>query len=216
MSSRYPNLFSPLQLGPKTAQNRVWMTAHSTQLVKNHNFTDAHVAYYAERAKGGVGVITMEAMAVHPTTQPYEGKVFAFDERVVPEYRKLANAVQPHGTLLLAQLWHRGRQTDSIVSREPVWAPSAIPCTIYREMPHEMTAAEIAELVDGYVASARHAVSGGLDGVEIHGLAHGYLVGQFLSPATNHRTDEYGGSDENRLRLLMEIIDGVRPSFRRT
>lgn len=210
MSKRYPVLFSPHRLGPKEAMNRVWMTAHSTQLVKDHNFSDAHIAYYAERAKGGVGVITMEAMAVHPTTQPYEGKIFAFDARVIPEYRKLADAVQPYGTLLLSQLWHRGRQTDSIVSRQPVWAPSAIPCTVYREMPHEMTKADIAELIDGYVKAAEHSVAGGLDGVEIHGLAHGYLVGQFLSPATNHRTDEYGGSEENRLRLAMEIIDAVR------
>lgn len=210
MSSRYPHLFSPQRLGPKEAMNRVWMTAHSTQLVKDHNFSAAHIAYYAERAKGGVGVITMEAMAVHPTTQPYEGKIFAFDSRVVPEYRKLADAVQPHGTLLLSQLWHRGRQTDSIVSRQPVWAPSAIPCTVYREMPHEMTKEEISELIHGYVSSAVHSVSGGLDGVEIHGLAHGYLVGQFLSPATNHRTDEYGGSEQNRMRIMMEIIDAVR------
>lgn len=210
MTARYPNLFSPLRLGPKEAMNRVWMTAHSTQLVKDHNFSDAHIAYYAERAKGGVGVITMEAMAVHPTTQPYEGKIFAFDERVIPEYMKLAAAVRPYGTILLSQLWHRGRQTDSIVSRQPVWAPSAIPCTVYREMPHEMTKSDIDELIDGYVRAAQHSVAGGLDGVEIHGLAHGYLVGQFLSPATNHRTDEYGGSEQNRLRLMMEIIDAVR------
>lgn len=210
MTARYPNLFSPLRLGPKEAMNRVWMTAHSTQLVKDHNFSDAHIAYYAERAKGGVGVITMEAMAVHPTTQPYEGKIFAFDERVIPEYMKLAAAVRPHGTILLSQLWHRGRQTDSIVSRQPVWAPSAIPCTVYREMPHAMTKGDIEELIDGYVRAAQHSVAGGLDGVEIHGLAHGYLVGQFLSPATNHRTDEYGGSERNRLRLMMEIIDAVR------
>lgn len=210
MSHRYPHLFQPMNLGPRIARNRVWMTAHSTQLVKNHNFTDEHVAYYAERAKGGVGVITMEAMAVHPTTQPYEGKIFAFEAGVVPNYRKIVEAVRPHGALLMAQLWHRGRQTDSLVSRVPVWAPSAVPDTVYGEMPHEMTAAEIEELIQGYVASARYAVEGDLDGIEIHGIAHGYLIGQFLSPATNHRTDEYGGSFENRMRLLHQIIDRVR------
>ena len=97
-----------MTIGPKTAKNRIWMTAHSTQLVKDHNFSDEHVHYYEERAKGGVGVITMEAMAVHPTTQPYKGKIFAFDRKVVGNYRKLAAAVQQHGTLLLAQPWHRG------------------------------------------------------------------------------------------------------------
>lgn len=210
MTSRYPNLLSPFPLGPRIAKNRVWMTAHATQLVKGHNFSDEHLAYYEERARGGVGVITMEAMAVHRTTQPYEGKIFAFDPGVVPNYRQIASAVQPHGTLLLAQLWHRGRQTDSVVSRVPVWAPSAVACTVYREIPHEMTHAEIDELVESYRVSAEHAVAGGLDGIEIHGLAHGYLLGQFLSPATNHRTDEYGGSYENRLRIVMRIIEEVR------
>ena len=70
----YPILSSPIRLGPKTARNRIWMTAHATLLVKDHLFTDAHIAYYTERAKGGVAVITMEAMATHPTTQPYKGK----------------------------------------------------------------------------------------------------------------------------------------------
>ncbi|HEX7303557.1 FAD-dependent oxidoreductase [Lentzea sp.] len=208
--SDYPNLFSPMRIGPKTAKNRVWMTAHSTQLVKDHNFSDAHVHYYAERARGGVGVITMEAMAVHPTTQPYKGKIFAFDRAVVDNYRKLAAAVHEHGCLLLAQPWHRGRETSGTVNRLPVWAPSSVPCTVYREMPHVLTQSEIDELVDGYVLAARYAAEGGLDGVEVHGLAHGYLLGQFLSPATNHRDDQYGGSFENRLRLILDIIRRTR------
>lgn len=210
MSERYPTLFSPIRIGPKEAKNRVWMTAHSTQLVKDHNFTQEHVDYYAERAKGGVGVITMEAMAVHPTTQPYKGKIFAFDPAVIPNYRKLAAAVHEHGALLLAQPWHRGRETSGKVNRLPVWAPSAVPCTVYREMPHVLTDEEIQELIDGYVLAARYAAEGGLDGVEVHGLSHGYLLGQFLSPATNHRTDEFGGSYENRIRLVLEIIRRTR------
>lgn len=208
--TEYPNLFSPQKIGPKTAKNRVWMTAHSTQLVKDHNFSDEHVHYYAERARGGVGVITMEAMAVHPTTQPYKGKIFAFDPAVVPNYKKLAAAVHEHGTLLLAQPWHRGRETAGTVNRLPVWAPSSVPCTVYREMPHVLTHSEIDELIQGYVLAARYAVEGELDGVEVHGLAHGYLLGQFLSPATNHRTDQYGGSFENRLRLIVDIIERTR------
>ncbi|GAA2348915.1 FAD-dependent oxidoreductase [Dactylosporangium salmoneum] len=210
VSERYPTLFSPIRIGPKQAKNRVWMTAHSTQLVKDHNFSQEHIDYYAERAKGGVGVITMEAMAVHPTTQPYKGKVFAFEPAVVPNYRKLAAAVHEHGALLLAQPWHRGRETSGKVNRLPVWAPSSVPCTVYREMPHVLTEEEIRELVQGYVLSARYAAEGGLDGVEVHGLAHGYLLGQFLSPATNHRTDQYGGSFDNRLRLVLEIIRKTR------
>ncbi len=183
MSVHYPTLLSPIRLGRHEIRNRVWMAAHATLLVKDHLFTQAHLDYYAERARNGVGIITMEAMAVHPTTQPYKGKAFAFDPRMVPEYRKIADAVHAH---------------------------SAVPCSVYREMPHEMTAADIAEIVEGYRLSARYAREGGLDGVEVHSMSHGYLLNQFLSPATNHRKDAFGGSIENRLRIVREILDATR------
>jgi 2,4-dienoyl-CoA reductase-like NADH-dependent reductase (Old Yellow Enzyme family) len=208
--TRYPTLFSPIRLGPKTARNRSWMSAHATLLVKDHVFTDEHVAYYAERAKHGVAVITMECMAVHETSLPYRGKALSFDPRMVPQYAKIAEAVHAHGALLLAQPWHRGRETNSVSSGAPVWAPSAVPCAVYREMPHVMTVADIDAICEGYRLTARHARSGGLDGVEVHSMAHGYLLNQFLSPATNHREDAFGGSLENRLRLVMEIIQATR------
>ncbi|MDE0801624.1 MAG: hypothetical protein OSB02_12950, partial [Rhodospirillaceae bacterium] len=191
-SSAYPNLFSPLKIGQHTIKNRVWMSAHATLLVRDHLFTDEHVSYYVERAKGGVGIITMEAMAVHETTQPYKGKAFAFDSRMVPQYQKIADAVHPYGAKILAQPWHRGRQTNSVTSGVPVWAPSSIPCSVYREMPHVMSAEDIKEIIEGYRLSARYAREGGLDGIEVHGMSHGYLLNQFLSPATNHRDDNYG------------------------
>jgi len=206
----YPHLFTPGRIGKHDVKNRLWMTAHATLLVKDHLFTDEHIAYYVERARGGVGVITMEAMAVHATTQPYKGKAFGFDPRIVEQYRKIADAVHNFGAKLLTQPWHRGRQTNSVTSEVPVWAPSAIPCSVYREMPHVMTEEDIEEIINGYRLSARYAREGGLDGVEIHGMAHGYLLGQFLSPATNHRDDQYGGSLENRLRIVNRIIDATR------
>ena len=206
----YPTLFTPLRIGPKTAKNRIWMTGHSTHLVENDNFSDGHIDYYRERAKGGVGVITTEALVVHPTSQPYDGaRVAAYDPGIVPNYRRLSDALHGYDCLVFAQLWHRGRQTHGIVSRLPVWAPSAVPCALNREMPHAMTVAEIDEMVAHYVMSAEHAVAGGMDGVEIHGVTHGYLLGQFLSPATNHRDDEYGGSFDNRLRIVRRIVDGI-------
>jgi 2,4-dienoyl-CoA reductase-like NADH-dependent reductase (Old Yellow Enzyme family) len=208
--SLYPTLFSPLQLGNKTARNRTWMSAHATLLVKDFLFTDAHVAYYTERARHGVAVITMEAMAVHETSLPYRGKALAFDPRMVPQFQKIADAVHAHGALLLAQPWHRGRETNSVATHAPVWAPSAIPCAVYREMPHVMTASDIDAIREGYRLSARHARDGGLDGVEVHSMSHGYLLNQFLSPATNHRSDAFGGSFVNRLRLVQEIIQATR------
>ena len=210
MPPGYPTLFSPIALGPRTARNRIWMTAHATEFSTDGTFADASADYYAERARGGVAVITMEAMAVHPTTQPRRGVILAYRAAVVDSYRKVAAAVHPHGALLLAQLWHRGRQTDGIISRLATWAPSPVPDPVYREIPHEMTRREIDELVAHYALSARHAIEGGVDGIEVHGLAHGYLLGQFLSPATNHRTDEYGGSFENRLRIVRRIVEEVR------
>ena len=210
MSTLYPLLLGPGKLGRHETKNRVWMTSHATLLVKDHLFTDEHVDYYVERAKGGAAVITMEAMAVHESTQPYPGKAFAFDPRMIGEFRKIAAAVHNHGTLILAQAWHRGRQTDSVTSRVPVWAPSAIPCSVYREMPKVMEAEDIEQIIHGYRLTARHAVEGDLDGIELGAASHGYLLNQFLSPATNHRKDEYGGSLENRMRIVMRIIDAAR------
>jgi 2,4-dienoyl-CoA reductase-like NADH-dependent reductase (Old Yellow Enzyme family) len=210
MSTLYPRLLGPGKLGRHETKNRVWMTSHATLLVKDHLFTDAHVDYYVERAKGGAAVITMEAMAVHESTQPYPGKAFAFDPRMIGEFRKIAAAVHNHGTLILAQAWHRGRQTNSVTSRVPVWAPSAIPCSVYREMPKVMEAEDIEQIIHGYRLTARHAVEGDLDGIELGAASHGYLLNQFLSPATNHRSDEYGGSLENRMRIVMRIIDAAR------
>jgi len=176
-----------------------------------------HIAYYSERIRGGIGVLTLEAMAVHPTSQPYEAKAFAFDDAVVDGYQLMAEVAHKDGVLVFAQPWHRGRETTGMASRLPVWAPSSIPCTVYREMPHEMTQDEVKAIVDGYIRSAELAETGGLDGVEVHGLAHGYLLGQFASPATNHRQDRYGGTLENRLRIVSEILEGthmaVSPSF---
>jgi 2,4-dienoyl-CoA reductase-like NADH-dependent reductase (Old Yellow Enzyme family) len=210
MSTLYPRLLSPGRIGRHETKNRVWMTSHATLLVKDHLFTDAHVDYYVERAKGGAAVITMEAMAVHESTQPYPGKAFAFDPRMIGEFRKIAAAVHNHGTLILAQAWHRGRQTNSVTSRVPVWAPSAIPCSVYREMPKVMELEDIEKIIHGYRLTARHAVEGDLDGIEIGAASHGYLLNQFLSPATNHREDEYGGSLENRMRIVLRIIDAAR------
>ena len=186
------------------------MTAHATLLVKDHLFTDEHIAYYVERAKGGVGVITMEAMAAHPTTQPYKGKAFAFDPRMVAQYRKIARGGAAHGAKLLAQPWHRGRQTNSRGQRAAGLGALRDPLRgLSRDAARDDAGGHRRDR-RGLPPSARYAREGELDGVEVHGMAHGYLLGQFLSPATNHRTDEYGGSLENRLRIVLDILKATR------
>lgn len=208
---RYSALFSPIEIRGRTMKNRVWMTAHGTQLAKGTGrITQPYVDYCAERAKGGVGAITLEAMLVHESGQTPQGKISGYDEAVVPGYRSVAAAVQPEDCLLFAQPWHRGRAMTGKASRMPAWGPSPVPDPVAREIPHRMTTAEIDQVIEGYVRAARHAVTAGLDGVEVHGFAHGYLVGQFLSPATNHRTDAYGGTPAKRLRLAMEVLQAVR------
>ena len=206
----FHHLFTPIRIGPRTLRNRTWMTAHATDFATDGTFTQTSADYYEERARGGVGAITVEATAVHPTSLPRRGVIEGYDPRVVESYRLVADAVQPHGTLVFAQLWHRGRQTDGLVSRLPTWSASALPDVTYREIPHVITLAEIDEVVEAYAVSSKYAVEGGMDGVEIHGIAHGYLLNQFISPATNHRDDEYGGSLQNRMRLLRRIVNRVR------
>lgn len=209
MTKDFPYLFSPLNIGHITLPNRIMMTAHTTLFNKDGMIGDQYVAYLAERAKGGTGAIVTGQQMVHPSSEHRLNDSFGFDERVIPTYRKLADALHEHGCKLIFQLGFAGRQTDSSLSRVPLLAPSPIPCPACREIPKEIEPEEIADAVAGFGRVTANARAAGADGVEIHG-ATGYLVQQFLSPFSNHRTDEYGGSLENRLRFAFEVIDAVR------
>ncbi len=204
-------LFDPIRVGTTTIKNRVVVTAHGTNFGKQPDnlMNDKHLAYLERRASGGVGMIVTEVTGIHPTTHPLSGIVFAHDEKCIPRYEKLSSAVHKHNCKILVQLWHAGRQTHSGYSRRHVLAPTAIPCPLNLQVPKEMEAADIREIVDGYVRSAANVKRGGMDGVELHG-AHGYLICQFLSEFSNKREDEYGGSLDNRMRFAREVIDGVR------
>ena len=210
---QFPHLFSPVKVGGLTLRNRIVNTAHGTGFTKNHVFTDQHVHYYAERARGGAAMIITESASVHPTSNiGMQDTLWGYDRAIVPSYRKVADAVHEHGTKVIVQLSHQGRQGGTVEGM-PRWAPSGIASreSIYgnNETPHEMDAEEIAELVRAFAECAALAEEGGFDGVELHG-AHGNLIHQFLSPLTNQRTDEYGGGLENRLRFAMEVTRAVR------
>ena len=214
---QFPHLFSPLKVGPLTLRNRIVNTAHGTGFTKNHVFTDQHVHYYAERARGGVAMIITESASVHPTSNiGAQDTLWGYDREIVPSYRKVAAAVHEHGGRVIVQLSHQGRQGGTVEGL-PRWAPSGIASreSIYgnNETPHEMDTGEIAELVRSFADCAELAREGGFDGVELHG-AHGNLIHQFLSPLTNLRADEYGGELENRLRFAMEVIRAVRDRVR--
>ena len=202
-------LFAPLPLGRKTAPNRFVSAAHQTNFATHNRFTERHAAYYEARAAGGTGLIVLEGSAVHPSDWPYEYAVFGYDAAVVDGYRLIADAVHRHGALALAQLTHSGMQGSSHYSQLPLWAPSPVPEVNSRELPQAMDADDIAAVIEGFRLSARYAIDGGLDGVELN-AGQDSLIRQFLSPLTNQRGDEYGGSLDNRLRFARQIVESVR------
>jgi len=207
MSYRY--LWTPLQLGPVTARNRIVFSAHLTNYARDGKPTEQHAAYYAARAAGGAGLIITEEHSTHPTDWPYEKLIHGFHRDVIPGYKAITEAVHRHRVPIFAQINHNGGQASSMYSRLPVWAPSAVADPLFREVPKAVTHAEIDEIVAGYALVAEHCAEGGFDGIELQ-CSHSSIVRGFLSQATNKRIDEYGGSIENRARLLTEIVAAVR------
>lgn len=211
---RYRYLFSPLKIGPVTVRNRIVFSAHLTNYAEDGLPTAQHCAYYGARAEGGAGLIITEEHSVHPTDWPYEKMIHAFHPEVLPGYRRITEAVHAHGTPIFAQINHNGGQASSMYSRLPVWAPSPVPDPLFREVPKAVSTREIAEIVAGYALVAGHCREGGFDGVELQ-CSHSSIVRGFLSGATNLRTDRYGGSLENRARILTELVAAVREAIGR-
>jgi len=212
--SQYRYLFSPLQLGPVRIDNRIVFAAHLTNYAEGGMPTQQHADYYAARAAGGAGLIITEEHSVHPTDWPYEKMIHAFHPEVVPGYRRITDAVHAHGTPIFAQINHNGGQASSMYTRLPVWAPSPVADPLFREVPKAVDHLEIAEIVAGYAEVAARCKEGGFDGIEMQ-CSHSSIVRGFLSRATNKRTDEYGGSLENRARILHEIVAAVREAIGR-
>ncbi|RZT88623.1 mycofactocin system FadH/OYE family oxidoreductase 2 [Pseudonocardia sediminis] len=202
-------LHTPLRLGPLTLRNRVVFTAHLTGYATDGLPTAQHAAYYAARAAGGAGLVITEEHSVHPHDRPYEKVVRGHDPAVLPGYRAITEAVHAHGVPVLAQLNHNGGQASGMYSREPVPAPSALPDPMFREVARAMTTDDVDEVVAAYARTAAHCVEGGFDGVELQ-CSHASLLRMFLSPATNRRTDAYGGPLANRARIVLDVVAAVR------
>lgn len=209
----YRYLFTPLRLGPLTVPNRIVFSAHLTNYATQDGMpSDQHVAYYEARAAGGAGLIITEEHSVHPTDWPYEKMIHAFRPEVLPGYRRITDAVHRHGVPILAQINHNGGQASSMYTRLPVWAPSPVFDPLFREVPKEVEQHEIDEIVRSYATVAARCIDGGFDGVELQ-CSHSSIVRGFLSPATNKRTDGYGGSLDGRARILHEIVAAVREAI---
>ncbi len=206
--STTPVLLSPTRIGSCDLRNRVVMAPHSTHYADQVE-SERLGAYYSARARGGVGLIIHEPVIVHPSSLSRVGKIWGYDERNVVAYRITTDAVHAAGAKIFCQLLHNGRQVDGHESRMPSWYPSALVKPGSPDGTHEMSRGDIDEVLDGFVRAARICRDGGFDGVEVH-AAHGYLLQAFLSPATNRRSDEYGGSIENRVRLVRAILQAIR------
>jgi mycofactocin system FadH/OYE family oxidoreductase 2 len=211
-TARHRLLFTPLTVGPLRLANRIVFSAHLTNYAEDGLPSEQHAAYYAARARGGAGLIITEEHSTHPTDWPYEKLIHGFRPEVLPGYRRITDAVHAHGTPILAQLNHNGGQASSLYSRLPVWAPSAVPDPLFKEVPKAVDEAELASIVEGYADVAARCVAGGFDGVELQ-CSHSSIVRGFLSRATNRRTDRWGGSLENRARLLLTLVDAVREAI---
>ena len=209
MPSSFPHLFEPIRIGSQESRNRIMRLATSTNTGKMGVATDYTVAIYRRLARGGTGVIVTEGMRVHPSNTGRNDHVMKlYRKEIVPSLGQVAQAVHAEGALLIAQVNHGGRQHHG-PKTPTLWAPSAIACPHSGGVPHQMSKAEIAEVVAGFATAALHAQQAGCDGVEIHG-AQGHLIQEFVSSFSNQREDEYGGNLENRLRLTREIISSVR------
>ena len=210
MTDTHEALLSPFALKHLTLRNRVMMTAHVTNMAPLHEPTDQHVAYYRDRARGGIGLIVMGFPAVHPAGANNAQEISGYDPRIVPGLRAIADAVHEHGTPVIAQLGHAGRQANSAYTMQALMAPSAIPCPVNREMPKAMEPEDLDEVVEAHARTAGLVQESGMDGVEIHSAYGGYLLSSFLSPYMNDREDEYGGDLEGRSRLPLRVVRAVR------
>ena len=206
----FEHLLSPIRIGPKTIRNRMLITGHVPGLAEHGGPGPREIAYQRERAFGGAGLQITGATPVHASSLNEEAAShFNIDDRIIPAYRNLADAIHAEGGIILAQLAHYGGAMVSHEAGRAIWAPSPVAADLMRQVPHQMTTAEIDEVVRAFASASARVRLGGMDGIEIQG-AYGLLLAAFLSPRSNTRTDRYGGSLENRLRFTLEVVDAVR------
>ncbi|MBU3178204.1 NAD(P)/FAD-dependent oxidoreductase [Clostridium estertheticum] len=208
----FNNLFSKGKIGSMDTKNRIVMTSMGNHLGNTDGtMSKADIAFYGARAKGGVGVIFTEVSMVEESRgRGNLCQISVADDKYIPGLKELADEIHKYNSKIVIQIYHPGRQGISVVNGNlPMLAPSAIECQCVHQPTVAMTTEEVSDMVEKFILAAVRVKKSGIDGVEVHG-AHGYLVNQFLSPHTNHRTDKYGGSFENRLRFLEEIVIGIK------
>jgi len=205
-----PGLFDPLTVNGLTLKNRIVMPPMATHQASDAGEVgEAHIRHYAARARAQVGLIIVEHAYVHQSGRLGETQLGIHADACIPGLCHLADAIRAGGSASGIQITHAGyKNTRAVIGRQPT-APSDVTDPNSGETPRALTADEIGTLVDAYADGARRAAEAGFKVIELHG-AHGYLLGQFLSPVTNRRTDRYGGDLTGRLTFAREVIDAVR------
>lgn len=206
----FESTFTPMYIGNMLVKNRLVVPAMDSGMAEpDGSISSKTVDYYAARARGGFGMVIVEIAAVDPKGKGMPGEIDISNDSFVPGLTNLANGIKHYGSRAIVQLHHAGRETIAALAGAQPVAPSSVPCPTNRETPHEMTTKEVYELIDQYIESAKRAKKANFDGVEIH-AAHGYMGGQFLSPRSNKRIDEFGGSIVDRAYFLKLIIEGIK------
>lgn len=202
-------LFQPCKVRGLQLKNRLVMTGHGMRFPEGGMPGDRLRRYVAERARGGAGLVILESAPVAPESAFYDQEIHVWKESVIPFYRRLAKDVHAAGARVFQILWHAGHNGRPYMSYLPTVAPSAVPDLAGGCVPKVLDHEDLRRIVRAYAQAARNVKEGGLDGAEIQTAAD-YLLGSFLSPALNQRTDEYGGSLQNRLRFVLEVLTAVR------
>lgn len=208
--NEFPNLFSPIKIGKTTIKNRIFMPPLSTNLANHGYVTDDLIQHYSSRAKGGVGLIITEVTTVEPVYTYLPGDMSICDDSYIEGWRKLVSAVHQYDTKILSQLFHPAFMAYPLPGTPQLIAPSNVGPYYAKAAPREVTIEELQVIIRQFSEAAYRFKQAGGDGVEIQAAhAHG-LLGGFLTPLYNKRTDEYGGDINGRLRLTLEVIDEVR------
>ena len=191
-------VFEPIQVGALTLKNRLVVSAMLTNLAAaDGSATEAYVAYHEAKARGGWGLIITEDYPIAPNAGTSKTLPMIYNDTLAASHAKLAERVHAAGGKIFIQLYHAGRETTSAVTGE------------MPEIPRELSKAEIAEIIEQFATNAYYVKKAGFDGVEIHG-ASGYLVGEFLSPFSNKRSDEYGGTIRGRAKFAIDLVKAMR------
>ncbi|HKZ72992.1 MAG TPA: FAD-dependent oxidoreductase [Steroidobacteraceae bacterium] len=199
-------LFEPIRINDVEIPNRICRPGHGTAFAVGSHVTDDLIAYHVARARAGVGLIYLDLATVHPSS--FNFTLHSWDDRIIEGYDRFARAIHACGAKVFHQLWHGGAHWPP-ADGGPPWSSSPLAAPFTGVVPVEMDHGQIEEIVQAFARATWRAEQGGIHGVEIH-AGHGYLPHQFLSPLTNRRADEYGGSFDNRLRFLRQVLTAAR------